>query len=377
VGQICDALDGSGMRSGIASLIAARSIDARVGRAFVDAFRASSGARLKPGDPVPIVRFPSDRLPQQEQDDILAKLGKRTGDPRIKAERLDRTDHLRLAPEAVGQLRVRHIWVDPWLEAIGPNTQFVVGVTNDAAFDTDFSWKSYVVGAQHCFYGVVPKRVEEQQGRIARVIARAVEIRATIVVLPELSMTPTILESLTDQGLLADLPFVVAGSFHTPTAPEAPGRNVCEVLGHGERLFSHDKFSDFHYEARGARWHEHLDRNDGTSGFDLLLAANCTAVVLICKDTFGEIRSLVKDLAPTLLLVPAMSEDTSEFELLAKDLAYDPQSFTVVACAGPGHNVIYGRPTLKNPVITGLYTADSVVTLGLSGIAHEGKPRVN
>ena len=59
-----------------------------------------------------------------------------------------------------------------------------------------------------------------------------------------------------------------------------------------------------------------------------------------------------ENLAPTLLLIPAMSEETADFELLAKRLAHDPQGFTLVACAGSKANAIFGRPSLKSSVIT-------------------------
>lgn len=107
--------------------------------------------------------------------------------------------------------------------------------------------------------------------------------------LPELSLTPAILQSLRGRGLLSLFPLVVAGSYHAPTRPEQPGHNVCEVFAYGERLLSHHKFSDFHYERGGQRHHEHLQRSDGTAGFDLLLSPECTAVVLICKDAFGDL----------------------------------------------------------------------------------------
>jgi hypothetical protein len=98
--------------------------------------------------------------------------------------------------------------------------------------------------------------------------------------------------------------------------------------------------------------HEHLGREDGEAGFDLLISPTCTVVVLICKDAFGEAGDLVQALAPTLLLIPAMSEETVDFELLARRLAHDPQGFTLVACAGPKVNAIFGRPSLISTVIT-------------------------
>lgn len=112
--------------------------------------------------------------------------------------------------------------------------------------------------------------------------------------------------------------------------------------------FTHRKFSDFYL----GTCHEHLAREDGDAGFDLLISPRGTVVVLICKDAFGEVGDLVQALAPTLLLIPAMSEETVDFEVLARRLAHDPQGFTLVACAGPKVNAIFGRPALESPVST-------------------------
>jgi hypothetical protein len=324
VGAICDALDGSTLRPGILALLAAEELDARLGRTFVDSFRLRAGARLAPGDPVPVVRFPSDRLVVEQRDRVLEQLGPRTGDPRNRAAPADRTDHLRLAPDAVAHTAVYLEWADPWLEPMTADSRLGIGVTNDRDIQADFSWRTYVVGNQPCFYGMVPRDAEDQRRKIATVLDAAKQDGATCIVLPELCLTKPLLDQLREAKLLDDIPLVVAGSYHVPQHGDEPGSNVCEVFAFGQAVLRHEKFSDFHYAENGRRWHEHLARADG-SGFRLLLAPESSAVVLICKDVFGHVGPLVKELAPTLLLVPAMSPDTSEFEMLAQGLAHDPQ----------------------------------------------------
>ena len=354
--ELCDALDTcmtDQVRHGVVAFVTARCLDARLGRTYVDAFRVRSGIRLWAGAPVPVVSFPSEYLIKEKRDAVLAALGPRTGDPRKRADAVDRTDHLRLAPGSLDQLRVRTIWADPWLDAVDGATRFCAAVTNHAPLPDDFRWMTYLIGSRHVFYGVEPKDAHIQRGRIEAALDHARRERATIVVLPELCLTHALFTELVQRGVFDDFPLVVAGSYHEPVAPNAPGANVCHVFANGVRVFSHHKFSDFYM----GECHEHLARQDGEAGFDLLVSPRCTAVVLICKDAFGDIGDVVQNLAPTVLLVPAMSDETVDFELLATRLAHDPQGFTLVACAGSNANSIFGRPSRKDTVITGRVAA--------------------
>ena len=364
--ELCDVLDAhmtTQLRHGVVAFVTARCLDARLGRAFIDAFRARSGGRIWSGAPIPIVSFPAEHLDKRERDAILAALRPRTGDPRKRADAVDRTDHLRLAPAAVNQLRLRTIWADPWLDAIDAATRFGAGVTNHAPLDTDFRWETYVVGSRSVFYAVEPKDVDAQRGRIEAALEHARIEKATIVVLPELCLTRALLDELVKRGAFDGFPLVVAGSYHEPVAPNAPGANVSVVFANGMQVFAHHKFSDFYM----GRCHEHLARKDGEAGFDLLISPRCTVVVLICKDAFGEAGDLVQALAPSLLLIPAMSEETIDFELLARRLAHDPQGFTLVACAGPKVNAIFGRPSLLSQVITTRSTSAGCMIFALGG----------
>jgi hypothetical protein len=362
----CEALDASSLREGFTAFVAAQVVDGRTGRDFVDAFKGLGGRRLMPGDPFPTIPFPSDRLPEEERMEILKAFGRRTGDPRLRIDPIDRTDHLRLAPPENKDLCVRLRWAE-WLEPIRRETCFAFGVPNTAPIRDSFLVPEYTVGTRSCFYGVQPKDPDLQEGRLASILQAAATAAASICVLPELSLTPKILKSLLDRGLLAPLPLVVAGSYHLSPDARGPGQNICEVFAYGDPVASHSKLSDFHYKAEhGGRCHEHLQREEEAPSFELMVGPHCTAVILICKDAMGDAGALVKKLAPTLLLVPAMSEETVDFELLARQLAHDPQAFTLVACAGSGNHVIYGRPSRKDPVLTGSFPEGSVVISAIS-----------
>lgn len=367
---LCAALEACPLRPGITALLTARVIDAHIGRELIDGFRAFHGTRLAPGDPVPVVRFPCERLAREEREEALMLLGKRTGDPKLRGDTFDHTDHLRLAPAAVTDLRVRLVWADDWLAPIRSSTRFAFGVTNAVAPGEELEWKEYSVGSRACFYGVVPKDVVEQERRISNILRDAADGDASIVVLPELSVTAEMLQSLQGKGLLDPLPLVVAGSYHEHPEQRGPGQNLCKVYAYGDEVHVHRKFSDFHYAVQGQperRCHEHLRREDGTSGFDLLVGSQGTVVVTVCKDVLGEVQELVRKLAPSLLLVPAMSEETADFEAVAGNLARDPQTFTAIACAGSGRQVIFGRPNRFEPVISCRYESGLCVILTLSG----------
>jgi hypothetical protein len=366
IDALCLLFDSSQLRPGITAFTAALVIDARFGRTFVSAFRARDGARIMPGDPIPIVPFPCERLALAEQEQILNALGRRTGDPRLRTDPVDRTDHLRLAPAEVKDLCIRYRWA-PWLEPLRASTRFGVGVTNTAKIAQEFEWQEYLLGSRRSFYGVIPKDLAEQERRISSILEQARD-RASHVVLPELCLTPALLQSLLDRGLFADLQLVVAGSYHETPSARGPGRNVCKIFSYGDEVFTHYKFSDFHFATQDGRCHEHLHRADGAAGFDLLLSPYCSAIVLICKDALrDDVQHLVQQLAPTLLLVPAMSEDTDDFQFLAERFARDPQTFTAIACASGRQHAIYGRPSRERPVIASAHAPGSLVLSTISG----------
>lgn len=359
--ELCDELDRqttTALRHGVLAFVTARCLDAKLGTVFIDAFRARSNIPLEPGDPIPVIAFPAECLSLEARDAVLAALRPRTGDPDKRADAVDRTKHLRLAPADLGQLRVRLIWADPWLDPIEASTRFGAAVVNPALPSDHFDWQRYQIGTRWLFYGVAPKDLREQQQRLQVALDQARDLQVSVLVFPELCMTRPLLDELVARRVFDGIPLVVAGSYHESAAENCPGANICDVFANGAHVFSHRKFSDYYYDERtvgsdkSIRYHEHLVRHDGEAGFDVLIAPRCSIVVLICKDAFGEVGDLVQKLAPNLLLIPAMSEETGDFELLAQRLARDPQAFTLVACNGSRTNAIFGRPSKENQIIT-------------------------
>lgn len=381
--ELCDELDTHttpALRHGVIAFTAASCLDAKLGTTFVDAFRARSNLPVKPGDPIPFVAFPAADLGPEAREAVLAALTPRTGDPDKRADPVDRTKHLRLAPADLSQLRIRLIWADPWLDAVDASTRFGAAVTNHASPADHFDWRRYQVGTRWQFYGVVPKDLDAQKRRIQAALDQARRQRVAILVLPELCLTRELLDELVANRAFEGIPLVVAGSYHEPVSgANGPGANVCVVFANGAHVFSHRKFSDYYFDeprppsASPIRYHEHLVREDGTAGFDVLISPRCAVVVLICKDAFGEVGDLVQKFAPTLVLIPAMSDKTDDFELLAVRLARDPQGFTLVACTGPRANAIFGRPSSKNPVITCISSQTGCEIFGIGGRLSDEK----
>ena len=153
---LCDALDDPdhGLRPGVVAFAVARCLDARLGRGFVDGLRARDGQRLRANDPLPVVAFPVEALDPDERKAVLAALQPRTGDPKRRADAVDRTDHLRLAPPEVESLCVRVRWADPWLDAVDATTRFGVAVTNHAKLADELDWDPSTVGTRSVFYAV-------------------------------------------------------------------------------------------------------------------------------------------------------------------------------------------------------------------------------
>lgn len=355
VSGLAAALAQSQLRPGLTALIGAHVLDAWAGHRFIDFFR-DDRRRLQVGDPMPVIAFPGATLPAPDRQAVLRALGQPTSRPANLTPQDDRTPRLRLAPPEVARFRVGLRWAEPHLDPVGPDWRFAAAVTNRAITD-EFCWQRYHHGDRALFYEVAPQDVARQRGRLHAAVDEAVRRRATVLVLPELCATQALADELTTSGRLTTLPLVALGSFHEATAPATPGRNRCRVLARGVELLTHDKFSDFHLEDAGdapgdpdVRRHEHLIADEATAGFDLLISAANAVLALICKDALdARVATLVQELAPTVVLVPAMSPKTRPFETLAERLADVPQAFTVVAAVTDEHAAIFGRPGARAP----------------------------
>jgi hypothetical protein len=354
------------LHDGVMALKVAQVLDAELGHVFIDRFRDT--VTVLPGSPVPVSPFPFDGLSKADQVHAVAALAGRGGKPSSRATWISRVQHLCLAPGEAGSLRVRLVWCDS-LEPVRDSTRFAAVIPNPRI--DDFRWDEYQIGERAWFYAVEAKDLDLQRRLIEHGLRTARARGATVVVLPELSCSPELVESLADAGAFAELPLVVAGSAHARVAPGTAGHNIARVFARGKKVHEHRKFSDFFFTREdGTTCHEHLARSED-DGFDILIAPGCSLVVLICKDAMDpDIVNLLATISTSMLLVPAMSAEVGDFVHTAETLARRAQSFSLVACAGTPQGAIFGRPSRDQPPRPGGMEAPCVVIFSLDGASE-------
>lgn len=362
--EIAEVLEDCPLRQGIKALIAAQVLDEHLGHCFIDRFRKPRPP-LSPGDPVPTVPFPSPALCIEDRLMLLDGLGKLTSQPAKLTPMDDRTPRLRLAPEEVARFRVTLRWVGQYLEPIQLSTRFAAGVPC-CTVQPGFQWERYEEESIGLFYGVTPSDPELQRERIRAVLREAVRRRASVLVLPELCLTEELADELATDPWLKLIPLVALGSYHTPG--KGPGSNRCRVLARGVPISVHEKFSDFSFDDEGVHRHEHLICDAERAGFELLLGAHSTTVVLICKDALdARVESLVRKLAPNLVMIPALSPKLDSFQKLAEQLGKDPQAFTLICSFFQRGEAILGRP-VEGPALHEITGKNSCILMDVIDI---------
>jgi hypothetical protein len=352
-----------GLAPGAPALKLAQVIDLYVGADFVHAFRGVT--ELAPGGPLPMTPLALDHVAEGDARDppIGATVAATDGG----ADWIDRVAYLRLAPEIVRSVRVRLKWSAPWLDPLTADTRLAAVVTNRVVRE-DFAWREYQREGEHVFYGVSPKDPSLQRRRVQEGVRAAQANGATVIVLPELTFTTALRDELETIDAFAAIPLMVAGSAHVDVDAEAPGRNVARVYAHGMRLHEHRKLSRSSYvRPDGTPCREHLEA-DESDGPDLLIAPGCTAMVLIGHDVQNRLLTrLVEELAPTLVLVPAMADVISDVERALGSLSNCP-GFSLFSCAGTDRGAVLGRPRQSGSLPSAAPTpTPCVVVFGLDG----------
>jgi len=175
------------------------------------------------------------------------------------------------------------------------------------------------------------------QAALTSTVRKAVECRIEILVLPELTMSPELLDhlrqELTRSGKASPLRLVVAGSYHDEQKSGTSGaRNVCHVLsGDGQVLGSVYKMSRYHHDD---------GQDEGISiGERRILVADTPAgriAVVICLDYINpDVYERLAELRPHLVLVPAMSKNLLRFEHVSRLLGEHNSTVTAVANCPP------------------------------------------
>ncbi len=292
---------------------------------------------VAPGDPWPIVESPAHLY------------GAPTGNPEFRGRAGDRGEWLTLVPASTAGLRVRLRWLGPHLPVIRTGTRIAIAALSRDPH-LEFTYDRLTPRGAPRFYGVRPA-VDDFRHRIDAALAHARAARADITILPELSLTDDDYQALVVDPEVARMPLVVLGSRHTPRAAQpvdAPGANLATLISHGRVIAEHAKLSDFFLRDAGLHRYEHITPGDS---IEVLLSERLTILLVVCKDVLrADWQNLIAQLAPRLLLIPAMSIDYDDFLSFAERLARDPQTHTIIANSGPVQAIV-GRPVREDPVI--------------------------
>ena len=276
-------------------------VDERYSHTFARWFRRRSPYQPAVGDPVPL------DTPDLRQVTAMRS----TSPPWRLAHRLDETRHVRLAGEWVVQFRVvfDYSLVDTLSGAINADTVIATCHPNRDLKEFDLTG-----GTEDRTFPVRPRDAGRQRAEIDHLIDQATAAGASIVVLPELSVTEELAEGLHEWVRRPDGPRVlVAGSYHQETrVDDAPGRRrntaIAWVRGH-DRPLTHDKYSP------ADRPVVEDIQPDGWPELRIYVTADgWHLTVAICRDLLNpQAVNALSEAGANLVLVPAMSETLMPF----------------------------------------------------------------
>lgn len=298
----------------------AQLLDDRCGHTFAESFRRRSPYQPGVGDPVPLDS--PDLRPVIEMHP--------TSPPWRLANRLDETRRVRLAGGWATQFRVTFDYslFDCLAGLVGADTVVATCHPNRALADfglpPDLTQPAFPLGPLH---------PAQQRRQLDRLIGQAVDAGASIVLIPELSVTEALALQLSDWVRRPGrIRLLVAGSYHhaDPDGGADRGRRrntaVAWVRGYDQPL-THDKHSpadrpvieDIHPQG----WPE-LRIYVTADGWHV--------VVAICRDLLNPeaVHALV-EAGTNLALVPAMSETLVPFGGPAAQLVGSGQAIVAVA----------------------------------------------
>ena len=292
-------------------------LDARYGHGFVDWFRHRSPYQPAVGDPIPL------DSPDLRRVTELAP----TAPPWRLANRLDETRRVRLAGEWTTQFRVvfDYSLFDVLTGMITADTVIATCHPNHDLAELGLSPERH-----EPTFPVKPVDLDDQAQRIDRLLREATDAGASIVVLPELSVTESLanqLESWVRQP--GPLRLLVAGSFHhTDPADRArrANRAVAWARGHPAPL-THDKHSPADRpileDITPSGWPE-IRIHVTADGWHLVTA--------VCRDLLNpHAVHALSEAGANLVLAPSMSETLLPFGGPVAQLVGSTQAIIAVA----------------------------------------------
>lgn len=281
----------------------AQLLEERYGHTFAVSFRRRSPYRPAVGD------LPLDSPDLRAVMDMPA-----TSPPWRLANRLDETRHVRLAGEWVVQFQVVFDYSlhDILAGLITADTVVATCHPNRSLREFDLT-----PGAEHRTFPVCPLDPRRQRAEVDRLIARATAAGASIVVLPELSVTESLALELQAWVRRPDGPrLLIAGSYHHqddhPGDGPLPGRRrntaIGWVRGH-DRALTHDKHS-----AADRPVLEDIQPQGWPEMRVYVTADGWHLVLAICRDLLNpQAMHALTEAGANLVLVPAMSETLMPF----------------------------------------------------------------
>ncbi|WP_225933497.1 NUDIX domain-containing protein [Mycolicibacterium pallens] len=279
-------------------------------------FRRRSPYRPAVGDPIPL-----------GGPDIRKIIEMRpTAPPWRLANRLDETRHIRLAGEWATQFQVvfDYTHFHALQGIITPDT--IVATCHPNRSLEEFRLPSDPTDAA---FPVGPLNPRRQHRLIDALIGQAVHAGASIVVLPELCLTPSLARSLRLWTRREGGPqLLIAGSYHHLGAAPARRRNTATawVRGH-RRPMTHDKHSPAEHP---------INEDIQPQGFPELRihvsADGWHLVIAICRDLLNpQAVHTLAEAGANLILAPAMSERLTPFTGQIAHLVSSGQALVAVA----------------------------------------------
>jgi predicted amidohydrolase len=298
-------------------------LDLAVGKRLALGFRNRETV-LSPNDAIPICRPPLKEI-------FGSGLSPH---PHHSSDAPDRIRHLALVPQDLGATRLTLDARDadqscPLIDL--QHQVLATGVPNRS--EDEFRMEVHEENGASFLFLYAPRDAERQRDRLLRILRRAVAEGATVLVLPELCADAESLAAMVEElrGSPGALRLLVAGSHHVRD-PGGVLRNECvAVLRGSRRLLRHRKFSP--YVLRDRKKGEIREGiASGPRSLTVFLSDHWSFTLLVCKDLLDpSVRHLLEDLGVSLVLVPALTPKTGQFQTYTAALAHTNQAVVVVA----------------------------------------------
>lgn len=216
------------------------------------------------------------------------------------------------------------------------------------------------------FFGVRVIDCGRQDDIICRAIKRAHGLSVNIVITPELSSTPDTLarivgalQEVAEGGSRRSPGVVVAGGAHMEVDGKRVNRMTTVYAGRSPYFVTHDKVAKYAMDIpEGETVVEHEEDIDRSVQLRIHAGITWSMVTLICADFLDPtVVRAVSDLCPRIVVVPAMSRKTADFERRIGELIANCQAFVAVV-NGPAEWIV-GSGVRSAVTLFGMPLADS------------------